>query len=179
MKKNIYKSGIITGCTKGIGLATTEYLLENNYKVFAIGRKSNNKIKLLQKKFKNLFFFQQDISKTLETENLIKKILKSDKEISFLVNNAGLRSRLPISKITFEDANKLYINNYFSHFNITKIFIESTNSKIKRSVVMLGSIVGSRGFANLSNYSFTKGAIESLTKSVAVEYAKRNIRCKK
>jgi NAD(P)-dependent dehydrogenase (short-subunit alcohol dehydrogenase family) len=177
MKKNIYKSGIVTGCSKGIGLATSVFLLEKNYRIFAISRKINNKIKYLQKKYKEFFFFQQDITKISETESLIKKILKFDKKVSFLVNNAGIRSRLPISKITFEDANELYINNYFSHFNITKTFIESTNARLKRSIVMLGSIVGSRGFSNLSNYSFTKGAIESFTKSVAIEYAKKNIRC--
>lgn len=177
MKNNIFKSGIVTGCSKGIGFATTKYLLEKNYKIFAIGRKSNSNVNYLKKKFNNFFFFQQDISLIPETEILIKKILKYDKKISFLVNNAGLRSRLPIKKITIEDANKLYINNYFSHFNITKIFIEKSNANSKRSIVMLGSIVGSRGFSNLSNYSFTKGAIESFTKSVAIEYAKKNVRC--
>jgi|688.fasta_scaffold165433_2 3-oxoacyl-[acyl-carrier protein] reductase len=177
IKKNFYKSGIITGCSKGIGLSIATFLLKKNYKVFGIGRKTNKEIKSLKKKYENFSFFEQDISKILETEKLIKKILRSDHKLSFLVNNAALRSRLSVDKIRSEDANKLYMNNYLSHFNITKNFIINTNAKLKRSIVMLGSIVGSRGFSNLANYSFTKGAIESLTKSIAYEYAKKNVRC--
>ena len=51
IKKNFYKSGIITGCSKGIGLSITTFLLKKNYKVFGIGRKVNKEIKSLKKKY--------------------------------------------------------------------------------------------------------------------------------
>ena len=71
IKKNFYKSGIITGCSKGIGLSITTFLLKKNYKVFGIGRKTNKEIKSLKKKYENFFFFEQDISKIVE--NIEKK----------------------------------------------------------------------------------------------------------
>ena len=108
---------------------------------------------------------------------MVKEIASKDKKLSFLINNAGLRSRIPFEKIKLNNSKKLFENNYLSHFNITKSFINYSKKRNKRSIVMLGSIVGSRGFKDLSNYAYTKGAIESLTKSIAIEYAKKNIRC--
>ena len=55
IKKNFYKSGIITGCSKGIGLSITTFLLKKNYKVFGIGRKANKEIKSLKKNMRILF----------------------------------------------------------------------------------------------------------------------------
>ena len=58
-----------------------------------------------------------------------------------------------------------------------KIFSKfSVKHKLKSSIVNIGSIVGENGFNELAGYSSTKGALKSLTKSFAVEYAKKNIR---
>ena len=112
---------------------------------------------------------------------LIKKIFyesKKDKNyIKAIVNNAGIRQRLKISKISKKNIQNIFDINFFSIFEIMKIFLEySLKNKLKTSIVNIGSIVGLRGFDELCGYASTKGALKSLTESFAVENAKYNIR---
>ena len=168
-------TGIVTGIGKGIGLEITKFLLEKKYNVIGITRSDNASLKSLKIKFKKSFEYHiYDLSNINELENFSKKICKN-KKLSFLINNAGIRCRRKFSDSSLDSLKKVMENNFYSPFILTKNFIKYSKSQ-KKSIVMITSIVGNLGFDELSNYATSKGALEALTKSLSIEYAKKNIR---
>ena len=168
--------GIVTGAGNGIGYAISKNLIENNYKVYAITKTKSKKLESLYKKYRNkLNIFYLDLNKINETKELIKKITFKN-NLNFLVNNAGIRSRFSLENITEEEMLKVYKNNFLSPFIITKEYLRNVNLKNKHSVVSISSIVGPRGFADLTTYASSKGALEAGMKSLAIEYANKNVR---
>jgi NAD(P)-dependent dehydrogenase (short-subunit alcohol dehydrogenase family) len=113
--------------------------------------------------------------------NLIKKIfsqsIKDKKIITGVVNNAAQRQRLKFEDIDLNKIKKLFDVNFFSIFQIMKIYYNYIkNKKTHSSIVNIGSIVGGLGFKDLSGYASTKTALIGLTKSFAVEMSKQKIR---
>ena len=169
-------SGIVTGAGNGIGFAITKKFLSNNYKVFAITKSKSLKLNNLYKRYKKLLSINYlDLKKIDESKNLIKDITKKNK-INFLINNAGIRSRFSIEKLNEDELINVYKNNFLSPFLITKEYLENVNLKQKHSIVSITSIVGPRGFKDLTAYASSKGALEASMRSLAIEFAKRNVR---
>ncbi len=176
---NIQKIGLITGCGKGIGLSITKKLLKNDANIIiGISRSSNKEMELLVKNNKKRFFFHElNISDNKAVTNLIKNVLIKYGSINFAICNAGVRSRLAIENCDLNVYREIFENNTISNINITKAIIENTknNNDNKCKILLISSIVGSRGFDELSSYAVSKTALEGFMKSAAVEYAKKNI----
>lgn len=173
------KTGILTGVGNGIGLSICKNLLKKRYKVIGISKSSNSNIIDLKKKYKNFVFIKLDLSKKKLTETKIQNILTNHKNITFLINNAGIRYRKNSINSNFRTYQKVLDNNFFSAAILSNAYIKYLSYKnftLKSSIVNITSIVGPRGFADLSNYASSKGALEYFSKSLAVEYAKKNIR---
>ena len=173
--KLINKNILITGAGKGLGRALVDSLISKNIFIYALTRSKKDLNDLKDKK--NIKIFYGDVSNI----NLIKKIFKSSekekKYINALVNNAGIRQRKKFINIKTKDLQEILKTNFISIFEIMKIFsIFSVKHNLTSSIVNIGSIVGENGFKELAGYSASKGALKSLTKSFAVEYAKKNIR---
>ncbi len=170
-KKNI----LVTGAGKGIGLATTKKLLEDGNYVFAIIRdkKDNKKFD----NYDNLKIFNANVKNYKFIEKVLTYSHEIKKPITGLVNNAGIRQRKKFLKISSSDLKEIFTVNFFAAFKIMQIFTNSLiKKKLKGSIVNIASIVGQNGFSELSAYGATKGALISLTKSFATEFAKMNIR---
>ena len=173
MKK---RTGIITGAGKGIGFSTTKYMLSKNYRIIAITKTNTSKLLKLKKKYKDqIIVIIKDLSNINYTTKLINKLFL-EYEITFLVNNAGKRSRSNIVDLDENQINNIMNINFFSPFNITREYLKNCNKKYSHSIVSITSIVGPRGFLDLSNYAASKGALESSMRSLAIEWAKKNIR---
>ena len=128
-------------------------------------------------KNKNIKIFYGDVSNIKLIKKILNTSIKEKKIINAVVNNAGIRQRKKFLKLSSSDINDVFKVNFFSIFRIMQLYCSySIKQKIKTSTVNIGSIVGENGFAELVGYSATKGALKSLTKSVAVEHAKDNIR---
>jgi NAD(P)-dependent dehydrogenase (short-subunit alcohol dehydrogenase family) len=97
------------------------------------------------------------------------------KKIDGLVNNAGVRQRKKFNNITKFDLDYIIENNLKSVFKLSQLF-SSMMKKKSSSIVNISSIVGPRGFKDLSGYAMTKSGIIGLSKSLAVELANKNIR---
>ncbi len=96
-------------------------------------------------------------------------------QIDGLVNNAGIRQRKNFLDINNKDFDEVINNNLKSVFRLSQLF--STIIKKKGgSIINISSIVGPRGFENLSGYAMSKSGINGLTKSLALELAKKKIR---
>ena len=170
--------GLVTGCGKGIGLAITKKLLrEKNQLVLGISKSKNIDLELLIKKHEeNFIFYEVDISDT----NFMRKIIRDFQNqyglISFAICNAGVRSRMPLLESDLDLYRKILEINTISNINIAKELINvSIYSKKKCNILFISSIVGYRGFKELSTYAVSKSALEGFMKSAAIEFAKDNI----
>jgi len=171
------KNLFITGVGKGIGRSLLFNAINNNAFIFGLTRSKTDYKNLKKLKLKNCKIYLGDV----RNMSLIKKIfhdsLKQKKPINSLVNNAGIRQRKKFNKIKSKDLKEIFEINFFSIFYILQFFIKFLKkNKILGSVVNIGSIVGQRGFEDLSGYASTKGALTSLTKCLASEYLKNNCR---
>lgn len=170
-------SGIITGAGNGIGLSAVVSLLNSNFNVYAITRSKSKKLEEIKKKFQGrLQICYQDISNFSKTRKLIKNICLKEKKICFLINNAGIRKRKSFLKLSIEEHLDVMNINFFSHVNITKEYLKNTQSKSvkKHKIVFITSIVGPRGFNELSAYAVSKSALESLSRSLSIEFKGKN-----
>ena len=175
LKKFSKKVVFITGAGKGIGRALTDSLLSKGAYVYVLTRSKNTMKDLL--KNKNIKIFYGDVSNVKLIKKIFQTSLRDKKIISAIINNAGVRQRKKFLKIKPKDIEDVFKTNFFSIFNIMQIYcLYSIKQNIKSSIVNIGSIVGENGFSELAGYSSSKGALKSLTKSVAVEHAKDKIR---
>ncbi len=176
MSKNFSKKVVfITGAGKGIGRTLTESLLSKGAYIYALTRSKYTMQDF--KKNNNIKIFYGDVSNIKLIKKIFKTSIKDKRKINSIVNNAGIRQRKKFLKLKTKDIENIFKTNFFSIFSIMQIYcLYSIKYKIKSSIVNIGSIVGENGFTELAGYSSTKGALKSLTKSVAVEHAKDNIR---
>ena len=175
MTKN--KIVLVTGAGKGIGFETTKMLIEQGAFVYALVKDKNDKKKFDKFQNKRLKIYFGDVN----DQSIINKIFldsnKSKKIINCLVNNAGMRFRKDFIKIEKKEINYVFNTNFFSIFFLCQIFSKNLiKRKIPGSIVNIASIVGINGFKELSLYGSTKGALISLTKCLAVEFADKLIR---
>jgi NAD(P)-dependent dehydrogenase (short-subunit alcohol dehydrogenase family) len=164
---------LITGVGKGIGREIFFDALKAGAYVIGVTR-SKNDIKNLADISGNFKLFFGDISQA-KTINKIFNYLKKNKiKLTGLVNNAGIRQRIKFEKITKKDLLSVLENNLISPFIITQKFYLNSNKKKNCSIVNVGSIVGERGFTELSGYGSSKSAMNGLTKCLMAEFSKRN-----
>jgi len=164
----------VTGVGKGIGLAILKKIIQEGGFVYGITR---SKLDIKKIKQKNCKIFVGNVNNIKLVEKIIKQSLKDGKTINCIVNNAGARLRKSFTKINEKDLKKLFDTNFFSIFKISQIFVKFWNKKkIKGNIVNISSIVSDLGFSELSLYGATKSALNSLTKSLAAEYAHLGIR---
>ena len=171
--------GILTGCGKGIGLAITKNLLSSNkyYYIVGISRSSNSEIDCLRKLYKERFlFFESRIEDSKNILEILDFVKKRYGEINFGICNAGIRSRLSISDSSLEVYRNVLEINTISNINIAKKLIAiSLENRSACNILFVSSIVGTRGFDELSTYAVSKSALEGFMRSASVEYAKDGI----
>ena len=166
---------LVTGAGKGIGQATTNLLISKGSYVYALIKNKEDNKKF--RKYEILKIIKSDLNNL----NLIKIIFneanKNRRIITGLVNNAGIRQRKSFLKINKIDLDNVFDTNFFSVFYLMQMFTKNLiKKKTPGAIVNISSIVGQTGFAELSSYASTKGAIISLTKCFAIEMAKYKIR---
>lgn len=169
---------LVTGAGKGIGRQILlDGIAKKNAFIYAIIR-SKKDFTYLKKNIsnKNCKLYLGDIKNLKLIGKIINDSKKLKKEITGLVNNSGERQRENFININHKKINQIFQNNYFNHFFLIQKIIKINKSKNNLSVVNIGSIVGQIGFDQLSGYASTKSALDGLTKSLAVEFAKYKIR---
>ena len=162
------KIAVITGCSSGIGLATTKYLLSKDCKVIGISRRVLN---LRNKKFKH---FKIDFESDENFSELINYLKKRNIKINFLLNNAGINLPNQFNKISKNDYNKVLKVNLHSPFFLTQKLIKYFRSN--GSIVNISSFSAISGGPFSSHYAISKAAIDGLTKNLAIYFSKKKIR---
>ena len=166
---------ILTGATGGIGNSILENLILIGANVLATGT-NENKLNLIKEKYKNVQTEKFDISNHSEIENFINKandILGG--RIDVLINNAGItRDNLSI-RMKDEEWNKVIDINLTSTFLLSKNVIKKMLKSKKGKIINITSIVGHTGNIGQSNYTASKAGVVAMSKSLALEYGKKNI----
>ncbi len=169
------KKVIITGATGGIGEAITKSFVDNKAKVLATGT-NEDKLNKLSNTYKNILTLRFDISKHEEIEKFLddaSNILDGNPDI--LVNNAGI-TRDNLSLRMSEKEWKEVINlNLTSTFLLCKYSLKKMIKNKYGKIVNITSVVGHTGNVGQANYAASKSGIIGFTKSLALEYAKKNI----
>ena len=175
----IGKTAIVTGGASGIGKAISKIFAEQGAKVHILdinkegATQTANKIRKANQK---AIAHCCDVSNQKNVNEIIKKITTTD-AINILVNNAGIAHIGSIEKTREEDLDRLYNVNIKGVYNCTKACIESFKKNGGGVILNLASVASSVGHSDRFAYSMTKGAVLTMTYSIAKDYVGDNIRC--
>jgi len=166
---------ILTGATGGIGNSILEKLILSGANVLATGT-NEDKLNLIKEKHKNVQTEKFDISNHSEIENFINKANDSlGGRVDVLVNNAGItRDNLSI-RMKDEEWNKVIDINLTSTFLLSKNVLKKMLKSKKGKIINITSIVGHTGNIGQANYTASKAGVVAMSKSLALEYGKKNI----
>ncbi len=170
---------VVSGASSGLGLASAIKFAKQGYAIGLIdidevkGKKAEEKIQSLGRKG---VFCKCDISDKSQVEAALEKISKELGRVDVLHNNAGIEVRGSILDCTEEDWTKLYDVNLKGMYYMSRAFVPLIMEQGKGAVVNTGSILGFRSVPERAAYSSSKGAIDTLTRSMAMDLAEKNIR---
>ena len=168
------KKILVTGATGGIGGAIVKKFLSLNASVLGTGT-NLEKLNLLKNEFPSLLTEQFDISKHEKIEEFIEKVFSSLGGLDILVNNAGITKDNLSLRMKSEEWQKVIDINLSSTFYLCKSAIKKMLKKKFGRIVNVTSIVGHTGNVGQGNYSASKAGVVAMSKSLAIEYAKKNI----
>mgnify|MGYP003869126155 CR=1 FL=1 len=164
---------LITGASGGLGSAIASTLAENGFAVALHYRSSEKKaLKLkntLEEKGFDAWMVQGDVTKKSDIESMVQKTLEHYGHIDVLVNNAGALKDAPIDEMSDEAFDRVMDINLRGPWLLTKEVVPHMKKRTYGRIVNISSGVGSHGAANKSNYGASKGAINTLTKSLCKE----------
>ena len=169
------KKIIITGATGGIGSSITKILCESGAKVLATGTKIE-KLEELKSKFKNVSTLRFDISKIDKVEEFIESAtLELGGGLDCIVNNAGVTLDNLAIRMSLDEWEKVININLTSTFLLSKFAIKKMLKNKSGKIINITSVVAHTGNIGQVNYTASKAAIVAMSKSLAIEYAKKNI----
>ena len=168
------KKILITGATGGIGNALVKKFLSLEGTVLATGT-NTEKLDALKKEFPNINVLKFDISQHSKIEEFIENVFSQLTGLDILVNNAGITMDNLSLRMKDEEWNKVIDINLSSTFYLCKNAIKKMLKNKYGRIVNITSIVGHTGNLGQSNYSASKAGIVAMSKSLAIEYAKKSI----
>ena len=166
---------ILTGATGGIGNSILEKLITSGANVLATGT-NEDKLKSIKEKYKTVITEKFDISNHSEIESFVNKANDAlGGRIDVLINNAGItRDNLSI-RMKEEEWQKVIDINLTSTFLLSKNSIKKMLKSKKGKIINITSVVGHTGNIGQANYTASKAGVVAMSKSLALEYGKKNI----
>ena len=169
------KNIIITGASGGIGNSIVKKFYENGANILATGTKKE-KLEDLKSKFKNIKTLSFDISRHIEIENFIENAIKElGGDLYCMVNNAGITKDNLAIRMSFDEWKKVIDINLTSTFLLSKAAIKKMLKNKRGKIINITSVVGHTGNLGQTNYTAAKAGIVAMSKTLAIEYAKKNI----
>lgn len=170
---------IVTGGASGIGLATAKAFLDKGSKVVIAdyNQEAGEKVeKELKEKYSDVLFVAVNVADEKSVENLVSQAVKHFGQLDVIFNNAGIGIQKPTHELTDEEYKRVIAVNQDGVFYGIKYAIREMLKTGGGSIINTASILGSVGEPTSTPYAASKGAVNLITKSVALEYADRNIR---
>ncbi|MDC1032805.1 3-oxoacyl-ACP reductase FabG [Candidatus Pelagibacter sp.] len=168
------KNIIVTGATGGIGNSIIKKLNECGANILASGTRSE-KLEDLKSKFNNIKILKFDISQSDKIEEFIENSSKVLGGLDCIINNAGITQDNLAIRMNIEEWKKVIDINLTSTFFMSKFAIKKMLKNKKGKIVNITSVVAHTGNMGQANYTASKAGIVAMSKSLAIEYAKKNI----
>ena len=169
------KNIIITGASGGIGNSIVEKLNQNGANILATGTRME-KLDELKKKFNNIKIIKFDISQHEKIGEFIENATKElGGSLDCIVNNAGITKDNLTIRMSLEEWSKVININLTSTFLMCKYSIKKMLKNKSGKIINITSVVGHTGNVGQANYTASKAGIVAMSKSLAIEYAKKNI----
>jgi len=170
-KKNI----IVTGASGGIGNAIIKKLSEAGANILASGTRIE-KLEELKKNFERIKIKKFDISQSDKIEEFIENATTElGGSLDGIVNNAGITQDNLAIRMSLDEWQKVININLTSTFLMSKFAIKKMLKNKSGKIVNITSVVGHTGNLGQANYTASKAGIVAMSKSLAIEYAKKNI----
>jgi NAD(P)-dependent dehydrogenase (short-subunit alcohol dehydrogenase family) len=168
------KTAIVTGASGGIGAGLVEGFLKRDYNVVATSLHVSQSLTASP----SLVLVYGDIGKQETAAKAVEAAIQRFGTIDVLVNNAGIFRTKPFIDFTTEDFNALVSTNLLGFLYITQLTVKQMLKQKSGSVVSISASLADQPFAgqNASVSMMTKGGLNSVSRSLAIEYAKEGIR---
>ena len=176
------KVAVVTGASSDIGKGVAKRFVEEGAKVVLIAR-NLDALEKARKEIgseKSTASMSCDLTNESQVMQTVTQIINTYGKIDILVNNAGaINDPVHFHEMADTEIKKLIDINLFGVFHMTKSVLKKMSDDKKGVIINIGSISSERAIprVHLAAYSATKAAITMFTKSIAVEYARKNIRC--
>ncbi len=181
--KNLFsvkgKVVLITGSTRGLGRTLAEGFADAGAIVIINGRTSERvqeaveAIRLTGGKAKGYAF---DVSDQVAVKNAVIEIERDVGPIDVLINNAGIQRRAPLEELTYEDWKKVIDVNLSSVFLVSQLVAANMIKRRQGKIINITSLNAEMARPSIGNYCAAKGGLKMLTKSMATEWGKYNIK---
>ena len=168
------KNILITGASGGIGNELVKKFVSLGANVLGTGTKTE-KLELIKKQYSNIKVKKFDISNHSGIEEFIDNVFLELGGLDVLINNAGINEDNLSIRMKTEEWKKVIDTNLTSTFLLSKYAIKKMLKNKFGRIVNITSVVGHTGNLGQSNYSASKAGIIGMSKSLAIEYAKKNI----
>ncbi|MFM8315643.1 MAG: SDR family NAD(P)-dependent oxidoreductase [Deltaproteobacteria bacterium] len=167
------KRVIITGCSRGIGLAITKKFLKNGFEVLGTYRTTNSDLRELSNDpaFKSVVLHLDDPD---SVESFIKECVNPFNP-TVLVNNAAMAQRKPFLEISHQDWLTMFQTNFVSMARLCQAVLPFMIKQKEGRIVNLSSLGGQWGGVHQVHYAAAKAAVINLTKSLAKTFSNQNI----
>jgi acetoacetyl-CoA reductase len=170
---------LVTGGTRGIGGAITTMLAKNGARVAAGYSRGKEAAEALQERLSadgaQVSVHQGRVDRPEDCQRVVDEVMQRFGRIDFLVNNAGITVDKTVRKMTFEDWHNVLDVNLFGAFAMTKAVLEHMIERGSGRIVNISSVIGETGNVGQANYAASKAGLFGLTKSLALEMARRGI----
>ncbi len=170
---------IVTGATRGIGLAIANRLARDGFNVVAVARRESDALSGSIAEFErgpgSLVFCPLDLNDLAAMPAFVRNVRRQFGPIYGLVNNAGIGTEGVLATMPDPDIEALIRLNTLSPIVLSKYVVRSMMTQERGRVINLSSIIGSTGFSGLSVYAATKASLIGFTKSLAREVGRVGI----
>jgi len=169
------KNIIVTGASGGIGNSIVKKLYEVGANVLASGTRIE-KLEELKKNFNNIKILNFDIAQSDKIEGFIDRATDAlEGSLDCMINNAGITQDNLAIRMSIDEWKKVIDINLTSTFLMSKFAIKKMLKNKSGKIVNITSVVGHTGNIGQANYTASKAGIIAMSKSLAIEYAKKNI----
>jgi len=172
------KNVLVSGGTRGLGLAVARTLATEHYHVIACGRRMSQGLEALineQGLSGRVSFAAVDLGETVGIHGFVRRIIEEHGELYGLVNNAAIGQEGILATMHESEIDDLIRVNVTGTILLTKYASRSMLIRRSGRIVNIASVVGHTGFNGLSVYAATKGALLGFTKSLARELGKADV----
>ncbi|HZJ86775.1 MAG TPA: 3-oxoacyl-ACP reductase FabG [Erysipelothrix sp.] len=170
------KIALVSGATKGIGLGIAKQLIEDGFFVIGtyVSQYDENKIKALENE--NFILRRVDATSLNAIEQFADEVKNNYGHINVLVNNAGIVKDNLVLRMDEQEFKDVIDVNLIGSFNMVKAFSRHLLRSKEAAIVNISSVIGLVGNVGQSNYAASKAGLIGLSKSLAKEFASRNVR---